>query len=411
MALPVWAANLTLLETDHDALLARVENLKNEKYKAIDLATFSMESDEGALAIMSYLRKASIRGVKVRVLIDGLGVKINPLVLQEMQNQGAEIRIYHPKPSLLEMARKPYGSLRSLNQRMHDKLLIFDEQALITGSRNTGANYLSNLWSKEWRSDFQFRDKDVLVEGDTSIADAKAYFDKIWRSGEVSLLPALPKSDEAFDAAKLLDSTYAETESMVSQKRMRQKPVVADSGAVKFLVNNLPGKKHDRAIGKELLTLIAAANEEILIENPYVVLPKEMEDALLKARARGVKISIFTNGPKRSDSSLVGAAYHDQRAKMLENGVDMLEYDGPRLLHSKIFVFDNHTSFVGTFNLDPRSNSINSESGVLIVSEDFTRNLTDAIRRTRFLSASPKASDSCPTLFDKFASQIIRDQL
>ncbi len=42
-------------------------------------------------------------------------------------------------------------------------------------------------------------------------------------------------------------------------------------------------------------------------------------------------------------------------------------------LHTKAMVIDGETSFVGSYNLDPRSADINSEFGLLVHGEAFAR--------------------------------------
>ena len=48
-------------------------------------------------------------------------------------------------------------------------------------------------------------------------------------------------------------------------------------------------------------------------------------------------------------------------------------------LHAKSMVVDANASYVGSYNLDPRSDSYNTEVGILIVDEGFARSLRDSI--------------------------------
>jgi putative cardiolipin synthase len=93
---------------------------------------------------------------------------------------------------------------------------------------------------------------------------------------------------------------------------------------------------------------------------------------------RGVKISVLTNSLAATDVVAVHGAYAKYRKPLLESGVALYELrpeiirDGPSLfgsrgasLHTKAFTVDDETGFVGSFNFDPRSASLNTEMGVI----------------------------------------------
>ena len=48
-------------------------------------------------------------------------------------------------------------------------------------------------------------------------------------------------------------------------------------------------------------------------------------------------------------------------------------------LHAKTTVYDRKTVFVGSFNLDPRSENLNTEIGFLIESEELANEVADSI--------------------------------
>ena len=45
-------------------------------------------------------------------------------------------------------------------------------------------------------------------------------------------------------------------------------------------------------------------------------------------------------------------------------------------LHAKAFVIDERTTFIGSMNIDPRSELLNTEMGVLVDSPDLARDVT-----------------------------------
>ncbi|MEJ2692345.1 MAG: phospholipase D-like domain-containing protein, partial [Candidatus Thiodiazotropha sp.] len=49
-------------------------------------------------------------------------------------------------------------------------------------------------------------------------------------------------------------------------------------------------------------------------------------------------------------------------------------------LHAKSLVIDGHTTYIGTFNFDPRSANLNTEVGLVIRDQQVARQVEQAIR-------------------------------
>ncbi|MFP5286992.1 MAG: phospholipase D-like domain-containing protein, partial [Thermoanaerobaculia bacterium] len=60
------------------------------------------------------------------------------------------------------------------------------------------------------------------------------------------------------------------------------------------------------------------------------------------------------------------AGYVGHRKPLVRQGVELWEYQGPESLHSKAAVIDGETVIVGSFNLDPRSERLNTELAVVL---------------------------------------------
>jgi phosphatidylserine/phosphatidylglycerophosphate/cardiolipin synthase-like enzyme len=50
-------------------------------------------------------------------------------------------------------------------------------------------------------------------------------------------------------------------------------------------------------------------------------------------------------------------------------------------IHAKYAVFDRRISIVGSYNMDPRSRTLNSESAIVFENEDLSRQLADMFYR------------------------------
>ena len=138
-------------------------------------------------------------------------------------------------------------------------------------------------------------------------------------------------------------------------------------------------------IHKALSQRLSEAEREVLVESPYFVLPQPNIEGVQKLTARGVKVRVLTNSAASSDVIAAHAGYENTRKKLLKAGAELYELrpdtDMERrwsllaaksraALHAKSIVFDRTSVFIGSFNLDPRSSTLNTEVGVMIDSPE-----------------------------------------
>ncbi len=91
-----------------------------------------------------------------------------------------QLRIYNPtfgkvKLNYFDYAGSVLCCFRRFNQRMHNKLLVVDDVLGVVGGRNYQDDYY------EWDSEYNFRDRDVILAGPEVRAMA-ANFDAFWRA-------------------------------------------------------------------------------------------------------------------------------------------------------------------------------------------------------------------------------------
>jgi len=169
-------------------------------------------------------------------------------------------------------------------------------------------------------------------------------------------------------------------------------------GQVDF-ISDRPGKNENRlSLGgggittTALARLIESARARVVIQSPYLVLTDQAMELFRQARARGVRIRINTNSLASTDNLPAFGGYRSQREKLLNMGLEIYEYRpdaqshrqvrereilGQTLhgnatilgLHAKTLVVDGKVAFIGTFNLDPRSQNLNTEVGAVIHNE------------------------------------------
>jgi phosphatidylserine/phosphatidylglycerophosphate/cardiolipin synthase-like enzyme len=170
-----------ILDHGQDALLARI-NLIRSAQRRIDLQTYIFDKDDSARLVLDELLAAARRGVRVRLLIDQLSAIPDLRILAALSgaHKDFEIRIYNPsfhkaKLNYFDYAGSVLCCFRRFNQRMHNKLLVIDDALGVVGGRNYQDDYY------DWDSEYNFRDRDVLVAG-PEVREMAANFDAFWRA-------------------------------------------------------------------------------------------------------------------------------------------------------------------------------------------------------------------------------------
>ena len=121
---------------------------------------------------------------------------------------------------------------------------------------------------------------------------------------------------------------------------------------------------------------------------------------LVGVRNRGARVVVITNSLASTDAVPVHSGYRRYRKALLEAGVELYEikptassrrkrsgggWFGSKIsgrssgasLHAKAFSFDRRMGFVGSYNLDPRSNRLNTEMGVLFDCPELVKRLPE----------------------------------
>ncbi|MFN2425550.1 MAG: phosphatidylserine/phosphatidylglycerophosphate/cardiolipin synthase family protein [Candidatus Binatia bacterium] len=411
-----------VLDSSEEALIARAW-LADHAERTIDVQYFIWSTDNiGTLAAEALLRAAE-RGVHVRVIVDDFMMDVPDRSLLALAAHPAiDIRIYNPNTSVgVSLARRAWNvltDLRGVNQRMHDKTFLVDGKVAITGGRNMAAEYY------DYHHDYNFRDRDVLLAGDV-MESIQASFARFWTSDLTVPVETLYDSswpleeqlqvddEEARRAYRDLHAyatspeNFAPTVRAAIASASTAFPRLADEatwGKVEFL-SDLPGKNDEtwRLGGggrstQALAALVDEATDRIVIQSPYLVMSDRAFELFRKAIARGVKVRISTNSLAATDNLQAFAGYRNQREELLKMGLVVFEYrpdaqsqreararelvgELPAAgnptpvfgMHAKSMVVDSRVAYIGTFNLDPRSENLNTEAGVVIHDEKLAR--------------------------------------
>ena len=333
-----------ILDAGTDALLARVHLIRTATTR-IDLQTYIFDEDDSSHLVLDELLAAAKRGVKVRLLLDQLSAlkRVQTLAALAGAHANLEVRVYNP---VLGRARIGYPHYvlaglccwRTLNQRMHSKLLLVDAAVAIAGGRNYQDAYY------DWDPEFNFRDRDVLVAGPVA-REMDAVFLGFWndaRSVPLTRLRDVARHIEREGVPAWQPPPYARPGRAEAMRVAASDPaqvaarLVAPSlpvGPVRYIAD--PPGKFDHAVhagddtSQSLRALIASAEREVLLQTPYLVLSREAQDLFreLHDRDRPPRVRVSTNSLASTDAFIAYALSHKYRRRHLrEFGFEIHEY-------------------------------------------------------------------------------------
>src|SRR4030095_14728144 len=128
-----------------------------------------------------------------------------------------------------------------------------------------------------------------------------------------------------------------------------------------------------------IMDRVSASQRHVVISSPYFVPGPAGVQAFRDLTGRDVKVAILTNSLAANDVPIVHTGYARYRAELLRTGVELYELSPTRMfrndellipamslgrLHAKAAVIDELVVYIGSVNLDPRSDSTNTELGM-----------------------------------------------
>jgi cardiolipin synthase C len=366
-----------LLEDKSFSALARIQLIENAE-ESIDVAYYTIHEGYIADLLLGMIFDAADRGVKVRILLDGmfhnLRGNFKDVLYAFILHPNIEIKFYETfKPF------KPW----TWNNRMHDKILVIDQKYAVIGGRNIGNRYFIQEADKA-----PTNDRDVLIintdldhEQSSVVFQMNTYYNQIWDH---------PFTKYPLETLSQRQQKKAEKMSKVLQQKLH-KLQKSDPDLFKnthdWLAMSLPTKKitlihnplqrfnKEPWIWYDLTNLMKNAKESIVIQSPYIIPTKKMQEYVEPLQVKPEKMTFLTNSIASSPNVMAFSGYTNYREGLAKQGANLFEYQGPDSLHAKTFVYDNRIVAIGAFNLDSRSTFLNTETMVVIDSVEFAEKL------------------------------------
>ncbi len=385
----------------------------------LDVQYYIWRDDSTGSFLLHELLQAADRGVQVRILLDDMYARPRDRILKTLdRHPRVDIRLFNPfatRSGTLRTLAELFTRGARLNHRMHNKAWIADGSVALMGGRNIGDEYFSAA------KDVNFIDLDALLIG-PGARDTQHQFERYWES-ELAIPTArlhrsVPIRMRLSTARRKLERRLRKTrrsecarllntpDQIVAVLKARG-PLIWTSELQ--IVSDDPRKAlgDSTMAGQSVFASLRASLQgmkTLRIISPYFV-PGAGGTTVLTERAQhGAQISILTNSLAATDVAAVHSGYSRYRKTLLAAGIRLFELkpsfsdEEPRphfslgssrgSLHTKAMVVDDERTFVGSFNLDPRSMYLNCELGVWIAGREFALGLIELFD----YSSSPQRS-------------------
>ncbi|RLB64358.1 MAG: hypothetical protein DRI90_04760 [Deltaproteobacteria bacterium] len=289
------------------------------------------------------------------------------------------------------------------NKRFHDKMWIIDGEDEGAARAIVGGLNLANEYFRVDSAPInRWTDQDVMLRGPI-IEDVVAVFDRNYAFFKElkEKRPALLNTDNSWKLTgdKLKKIAGAERPSWRRQplveaidEVLTQEAVLEFAPITARFLQSRPRMK-ETYIRQAYDNLIDRATKTVLIANAYFIPSRGLADHLKSAARRGVRVVILTNSPETNDIRPVAMVSRHTYRYLLEvneeeavrakakqgAGLEIFEWAGAPFdegtLHAKFLVMDGKEALVGSFNLDPRSERLNSETAVALRSNELAGQL------------------------------------
>jgi cardiolipin synthase C len=399
------------------ALDARIELIRRAQ-SSLDVQYYLIANDRSGRLLMRSLRDAASRGVRVRLLVDDFYTAgADPMFAGLAAFENVEVRLFNPfccaRQSVLSRFAASLADWRRLNHRMHNKLLIADGAIAVMGGRNIADEYFARGAASN------FVDMDVLLAGNV-VPQLAAIFDLYWDSPQAYPLAIILGGSGQRDVFDRIveDGDQMRTVAVPPMDMFAHRPVGLDldSGRVSLAMGKAiafadpPGKvmatsvamAQAMSVQMNIMDRVALSNTKVVISSPYFVPGADGVQAFADLRQRGVEVVILTNSLAANDEPVVHIGYARYRPGLVRAGVELYELSPGALqrdswdsfpglshgrLHAKTAVIDERMVYIGSMNLDPRSDTTNTELGIFAECPELARDVVAVIDSARRQSA------------------------
>ena len=288
---------LLLLEGGGELFPALVDAMDAAR-RVVHLETYIFEFNGSALEVASALERAALRGVTVRLVVDGVGTpRIPGEWIERFAAAGVKWHVYAPLGRLGLL-------IPSRWRRLHRKLCVVDETVGFCG----GINIIDDLDDVALgrltvpRLDFSLRVVGPLVQEMVETMESlwwrlqalrkarQREFKIAWQN----LKETLPVGDFSQALGLFKPTSHLGLGRGDGVERAQAEPPLVDGAMAALLLRDNVSHRHD--IERAYLKAIGEARREIVIANAYFVPGRKLRRALTVAASRGVRVRLLVQG-------------------------------------------------------------------------------------------------------------------
>lgn len=348
-----------------DQALALRCQLIDEAKESLLISQYAISDDDSGLIIVGKLLAAAQRGVKIKLLLNGLATEMSI-------TSRIPFEIFREKENI---EVKTIGGLNlfkpwEINNVLHDKLILVDDNYFISSGKNIGNRFM--LKSKDYEATYDF---DLIVKKDgpssknSLIKQGKIYFNELWHSPYTY--------DRSHSSRPFTGKALSNLANEIRKANNRHENILRQEiiSTLDFhpinagmLIHNPVGKLVKTPVLWQQLLRFVEESKEATLQSPYVIISDKMKQ--FQTKQLPDKLTLITNSAATSPNLFAYAGYLRQKEELLKQ-MEIWEYQGDGSLHHKALLLDQTIGAVGSFNLDSRSTFLSSENMVFIDSPGF----------------------------------------
>ncbi|REG84347.1 cardiolipin synthase [Marinomonas pollencensis] len=318
-----------------------IRSIKHAQHSVV-LSSYIFDYDSLGRQFVTALSDAQQRGVRVNVLLDGIGVGYSWRKSDRaLTKRGVNTARFLPAVSLT--------GIRFINLRNHRKILCVDGDVAYIGGMNVSKNNLVNT-SQHPIDDVHFKVTGPVIDQISKVFVEDWFF----ATGERIQFPL-------FDPSAARQSAQSTT---------------APSQVVARVVQDGPDEYHNR-IRWTLINALVCAQKSVKIITPYFIPDQTLMTSLHAAALRGVAVDIII--PARSNIPFIDWVMEANFSRIIEHGIRIYKNSRP-FDHSKIVLIDDVWSFIGSTNWDARSLEFNFEINLECFDSNLNAQLTQLFK-------------------------------
>jgi cardiolipin synthase len=309
--------------------------------QSLHLQAYILDPDETGRLVVHWLKKASARGVRVYVLVDGYASQaLDTTFVRQLREAGIFFRFFDP---LLKSKYFYFG------RRLHHKVVVADGTTALVGGINISNRY------NDTPDDVAWLDWALLLRG-----PMVPYLEWLCQRRMRPFFPRLPASFP-----------------------VRPHPQMG------VIVNDWVRNK--REITRAYISMLRKAHHEVIIMSSYFLPGRIFRKYLRAASARGVRIHVITAGI--SDVPISKYAERYMYRWLMRNNIQIYEYQ-PHVLHAKISVADHEWVTVGSYNVNNISAYASIELNVEVREPVFAKAVSNHLHQIIDMNCVPVTPDT-----------------